>query len=264
MSREDDARQLAEIERSASEARHTRIQIVDIHRYLNPAQDTPFALEYAFHLMGNVEGKTVLDLGCGSGESIPALHARGARVLGVDLSPDLIQLAKGRLDVYGISTATLKLGSAYETGVPTASVDVVFCMSLLHHLHIPRALREIRRVLRPGGYVVVKEPIRFLRLYDRLRKMFPAHEDSSDYEHPLTRAEFSILERDFVPSQTRFFRLPFVPLIRKRYAWRASAFLLRVFPALNPLATVVVTKLSAKTQPATPFVAEGLSEVSVE
>jgi SAM-dependent methyltransferase len=264
MSPEDDSRQLAEIERSASEARDTKIELVDVDRYLNPAADTPFPLEYAFHLIGNVEGKTVLDLGCGSGESIPALQARGARVVGVDLSPDLIQLAKERVDAYGISMASLQAGSAYETGVPTASVDVVFCMSLLHHLEIPRAMAEIRRVLRPRGFAVVKEPIRFLRLYDRLRKMFPAHEHSSDYEHPLTRAEFSVLEKDFVPSHTRFFRLPFVPLIRKRYAWRASGFLLRAFPALSPFATVVVTKLSAKTGPATAFVSEGLSELSVK
>ena len=252
MSAEDVSRQLAEIERSASEARATRAERVEVRRYLNPSPDTPFPLEYAFHLVGNVQGKTVLDLGCGSGESIPVLQTRGAYVVGVDLSPDLIEVANERLHAHGIATATLRVGSAYETGLATASVDVVFCMSLLHHLEIPRAMTEIKRVLRPGGYAIVKEPIRFLRFYDRLRGLFPAHEHSSDYEHPLTRAEFTMLAKDFSPSQTRFFRLPFVPLIKRPYAWRASGFLLRAFPVLSSVATVVVTKLSSKSGSAIP------------
>src|SRR5215471_11601746 len=102
-----ESRQVAEIERSASEARDTRVERVEVQRYLDPPADTPFPLEYAFYLLGKVDGKTVLDLGCGSGESIPALVARGARVVGVDLSPDLIQLAAARMDVHEVSTATL-------------------------------------------------------------------------------------------------------------------------------------------------------------
>jgi SAM-dependent methyltransferase len=246
MTSDYESRQVAEIERSASEARATRVERVDVHRYLNPPPDTAFPLEYAFHLLGNVEGKTVLDLGCGTGESIPALAARGARVVGVDLSPDLISLANERLDAHGSVTATLSVGSAYETGLETASVDVVFCMSLLHHLDIPRAMGEMRRVLRPGGYAIIKEPIRFLQLYDRIRKIFPAHDHSSDYEHPLTKSELSAVTSGFVPSEMRFFRLPFVPLVKRRSAWRASAFLLRALPVLNPFATVVVMRLQTK------------------
>ena len=241
-----ESRQVAEIERSASEARDTRVERVEVQRYLDPPANTPFPLEYAFYLLGKVDGKTVLDLGCGSGESIPALVARGARVVGVDLSPDLIQLAAARMDVHDVSTATLHVGSAYETGLPTASVDVVFCMSLLHHLEIPRAMDEMRRVLRPGGYAIIKEPIRFLRLYDRVRKIFPVHDHSSDYEHPLTKSEFSAMTAGFVPSEIRFFRLPFVPLLKRRSTWRASGFLLRTLPVLSPFATVVVMKLQTK------------------
>src|SRR6202046_1336618 len=93
-------RDRAEIERSAEEARKTVLKEVDrsqIDRYLNPPRDTPFALEYAFYLLGDVRGKTVLDFGCGTGENAVPLVKLGARVIGMDISPDLIALARKRL-----------------------------------------------------------------------------------------------------------------------------------------------------------------------
>ena len=127
-----------EVERSAAEARATVLTPVDVDRYLNPPADTPYGLEYAFYVLGDVRGKSVLDLGCGSGESLVPLVKRGARVIGIDISPDLVALARERLNSYGLS-AVLQEGSAYATGLPNESVDVVFCMALLHHLELPRA-----------------------------------------------------------------------------------------------------------------------------
>ena len=112
-------------------------------------------------------------------------------------------------------------------------------------------MAEIRRVLRPGGYAILKEPIRVSRFYDRLRRLFPAQENTSDYEHPLTQDELSSVTRDFVPSQMRFFRLPFVRFVKGRSAWRVSGFLLRNFPALSHFATVVVLKLRTEAGPTT-------------
>jgi hypothetical protein len=63
-------RDQAEIERSSVEARNTVLKPVNpeqVERYLAPLSTTPFELEYAFHLLGDVNGKVVLDLGCGFG-----------------------------------------------------------------------------------------------------------------------------------------------------------------------------------------------------
>src|SRR3954464_14762455 len=88
----------AEIDRSSAEARHTPIDRLrmtewNLRRYLDPPADTPYPLEYAFHMIGNVSGKTVLDYGCGNGENSLPLAARGARVIGLDVSADLLDLA---------------------------------------------------------------------------------------------------------------------------------------------------------------------------
>src|SRR5215467_1294174 len=95
---------------------------------------------------GDVEGKTVLDLGCGTGENFVPLIKRGARTIGLDISPELIRLAQRRTDDAELQS-DLRVRSAYATDLPDQSIDVIFCMSLIHHLEIARARDEMRRVL---------------------------------------------------------------------------------------------------------------------
>jgi ubiquinone/menaquinone biosynthesis C-methylase UbiE len=244
-------RDQAEIERSASEAAKVVLRPVDrtqIERYLDPPADTPYGLEYAFHLLGDVRGKTVLDLGCGTGENIVTLIERGARVIGIDISPDLIAIAQKRLSNANLE-ATVRPGSAYQTGLPDESVDVVFCMALIHHLDIKLVRDEMRRVLRKGGAIILREPIRFSKGYAWVRSLLPAREDISEFEHPLTREELATMIQPFKVEGTRYFRLPFVPLVsrvlpsKSHAAWKVSNTILNRWPAAERYATGVVTKL---------------------
>jgi SAM-dependent methyltransferase len=241
-------RNLAEVDRSAAEARKAELAPVEVDRYLNPPPDSPYGLEYAFYLLGDIQGKTVLDLGCGSGENIVPLAKRGANVIGIDISSELIQLAGQRLSGYGLA-ATLREGSAYATGLPDQSVDVVFSMALLHHLDLPTARNEIYRILRPGGLFILREPIRFSRTMNSLRRLFPAPKaDISDYEHPMTRAELASVMKGFTVIAQRTFRLPFLPLLLKfnvlrRQLWKVDRWLLTHFSVLEHFATGKVMSL---------------------
>jgi ubiquinone/menaquinone biosynthesis C-methylase UbiE len=245
------SRNLNEVERSASEASKIPLESIrpaEIDRYLNPPANTPFALEYAFYLLGDVRGKTVLDLGCGTGEDVVVLVARGARVIGIDISPDLISIAQKRLSEAGLE-ASISVGDAYDTTLPNESVDVIFCAALIHHLDIAQVRDEMWRILRPGGSVILKEPVRFSRTYARLRSLLPAQEDVSDYEHPLTKEELETMASRFKTEGTRYFRLPFVPLVFRLFpgqtnaAWKASDWILQRLPASEHYATCVVTRL---------------------
>jgi SAM-dependent methyltransferase len=235
-------RDRVEIERSAAQASKVVVGQVEVERYLNPPPDTPYPLEYAFFLLGDVRGKTVLDFGCGSGENLIPLVERGANVIGIDISPELIQLAGERLNKAG-KNAALKVASAYETGLADESVDVVFSMSLLHHLDLPTVNQEIRRILRPGGLFILKEPIRFSRTMTLVRKLFPAHDEISEFEHPLTRVELAHATKGFSVLAERSFRLPFVPVLArsipagKGRLWRADRWLLRHFSSLEHVAS---------------------------
>ncbi|MGA6986501.1 MAG: class I SAM-dependent methyltransferase [Terriglobales bacterium] len=244
-------RNRAEIERSAAEAARIVLKPVgraEIERYLNPPADTPHALEYAFHLLGDVRGKTVLDLGCGTGENIVPLIERGASVIAMDISPDLIAIARKRLSDANLE-ASLTAGDAYETGLPDESVDAIFCIALIHHLDIKLVRDEMWRVLRKGGEIILKEPVRFSKGYAWVRSLLPAREEISEYEHPLTREELSIMTQPFSVQESRYFRLPFVPLVSMALpskiaaAWRASNWIIQRWAGAEHYATLVVTKL---------------------
>jgi SAM-dependent methyltransferase len=246
-------RDTAEIARSASEARKIKLRDVDLTRYQDPPADTCYPLEYAFYLLGNVQGKLVLDLGCGSGEEVVPLRQRGARVIGMDISPDLIAIASERLQKYGLD-AELKIASAYDTGLPDQSVDVVFCMSLLHHLQLDRVKDEICRILKPDGLFIFKEPIRFSWTMRQLRRLFPAREDVSEFEYPLNSKQVNALVEGFEVLASRSFRTPFVALLMRtikaprllKPILVCDAWMLGHFPVLAHWATIRVMALRRK------------------
>src|SRR5215475_5106807 len=75
----------------------------NIDRYHNPEESTVFPLEYAFHLMGDIEGKTVLDLGCGDGLNTVILASLGAKVLSVDISDKSLEVTHRRAKENGVA-----------------------------------------------------------------------------------------------------------------------------------------------------------------
>jgi SAM-dependent methyltransferase len=246
-------RDRAEIRRSAEEAKNVVLWPSQVERYLNPPRNTAYPLEYAFHLLGDARGKNVLDLGCGTGENIVPLAKRGARVIGMDISPHLVSLAQQRLKTAGIE-ATLRVGSAYETGLPDKSVDLIFCVALIHHLDIVELRNEIHRILGVNGVVILSEPIRFSPTYSRLRNLLPAREDISEFEHPLTESELATFTESFRQEGIRFFRLPFLPLLARAIPasvfdkqepqlWKLDHRILNRFPAVERYATNVTMRL---------------------
>ncbi len=93
----------------------------------------------------------VLDVGCGQGIDLVEYAGAGARVTGIDLTPRHVQLARSHVEAMGLS-ATVMQGDAEQLPFEDASFDVVSSNGVLHHTpDMPAALREIRRVLRPGG-----------------------------------------------------------------------------------------------------------------
>ncbi len=249
----------AEIERSSIEARHTsdaRLQMSEgnLRRYLAPPVDTPYPLEYAFHAIGDVAGRLVLDYGCGNGENTLPLVARGARVIAVDVSEDLLRLARRRLALHGMAdrSALFLSGSAHDLPLPDASIDAVMGIAILHHLDLDLAAREVHRVLKPGGVAVFQEPVRNSRLLARLRAMVPYRsEEVSDYERPLTDAELARFSSRFSHYTTRAFSLPFinlanvVPLLRRqiRPLYAVDGAVLRRTRALDAYAGIRVIVL---------------------
>lgn len=108
------------------------------------------------NLAGDVAGRRVLDAGCGSGPLAAALRAKGALVSGFDLSARMVALARERLgDDTDLKVADLGERLPYDDD----SFDIVVSSLALHYLKDWVApLTELRRVLRPGGRLVVSVP----------------------------------------------------------------------------------------------------------
>ena len=107
------------------------------------------------HLRPDAE---VLDAGCGPGTITVGLARRVGRVVGLDVSPEMVEVARGHAADEGAANANFEVGSAYELPFEDGSFDVVHAHQVLQHLADPvAALTEFRRVLRPGGLVAVRD-----------------------------------------------------------------------------------------------------------
>lgn len=99
------------------------------------------------------EGARALDLATGTGDIAFALAARGARVVGVDITPRMIELARAK-DAGG-ARGTFLVGDMLALPFPSASFDIVTAGYGLRNVpDLAAAIREIARVLRPGGRFV--------------------------------------------------------------------------------------------------------------
>lgn len=96
-----------------------------IKRYLAPPENTIQPLEYAFYLLGDVRGKTILEYGCGDGMNTVVLSKRGAKVVALDLSPELLELARKRSMLNHCDRTTFVLGSAHALPPQNETVDIV-------------------------------------------------------------------------------------------------------------------------------------------
>lgn len=110
--------------------------------------------------LGLRPGDRVLDAGCGTGRALPPLRAAvgpSGQVLGMDLTPAMLQAAvrAGRH-----RNGTLVLADVAALPVRSESLDAVFAAGLIAHLPQPgRNLRELARVVRPGGGLALFHPI---------------------------------------------------------------------------------------------------------
>ena len=101
-------------------------------------------------------GETVLDLGCGTGISFERLHREvgpEGRIIGLELSPEMLELARQRVELNGWTNVTLIEGDASAVEIP-GPVDAVLAFFVPEILYLPPAVRRALDSLAPGGRMV--------------------------------------------------------------------------------------------------------------
>ena len=122
---------------------------------------------------GTLTGKQVLEVGCGRGVGLEILLGLGAtRVTGFDLDPAMVALAEQRMATYG-ERAHVFVGDGERIATPNASFDAVVDYGVIHHIpNWPQALREIARVLKPGGRFYFEDLLKGLIAARPMRALF--------------------------------------------------------------------------------------------
>jgi ubiquinone/menaquinone biosynthesis C-methylase UbiE len=157
-----------------------RRQSVDLRDISARALDTIAGLDHRF----TGAGWSALDLGCGPAGSLELLSERAGpdgRVVGVDLDPEHVALARRMADSAGLANVEVHEGNARGTPLPSSSFDLVHARLLLVNVPDPAEVAaEMARLARPGGWVTAIEAdaIRIchppLPAWDRLGEVFAA------------------------------------------------------------------------------------------
>jgi ubiquinone/menaquinone biosynthesis C-methylase UbiE/DNA-binding transcriptional ArsR family regulator len=147
--------------------------------------------------------RSLLDLGTGTGRMLELLGPGLERGLGIDLSLDMLALARARLDRAGLRHCSVRHGDIYDLALPRDSFDVVIVHQVLHYLDDgARALREAARVLRPQGRLLVIDfaphELEFLRDEHAHRRLGFAEETVSQW---LEQAGLDVISHRSVPPE---------------------------------------------------------------
>jgi SAM-dependent methyltransferase len=159
-------------------------------------------------------GKDVLIYGCGEGNEAASLLARGASsVAGFDISEAEIRRAQAAALNGGYADRVdFRTADAHRTPYPDQSFDLIVGIAILHHLELDVALAEIRRLLRPGGRAVFREPLAHNPLLRLGRLLTPAARTPD--EHPFTVSDWNLCRKHFGSFEHReveLLSIPFIP-----------------------------------------------------
>jgi ubiquinone/menaquinone biosynthesis C-methylase UbiE len=165
------------------------------HKWRTAENSAAFVLSYLR------EGMSLLDVGCGPGTITADLARRipGGSVIGIDLPLDVVDTAQREL---GAANLRFEVGDVYALHFADGSFDLVYAHQVLQHLGDPvAALREMLRVLRPGGHVAVRDSdygafvwsppdprlSRWMEIYHQLTERNTAEADAGRYIHRWVR-----------------------------------------------------------------------------
>lgn len=175
-----------------------RVEKALMNNPLRAAIQRGFEARRLLALGGRMQGGVALEVGCGRGVGVEIVLERfGAdRVDAFDLDPEMVAQARRRL-ARQADRVRLWVGDAERIEAPDARYDAAFDFGILHHVpDWPRAIAELRRVLRPGGRLYAEEALAAFTLDPIVRRVLvhPSQDrfDARRFRDELSRQGFEV------------------------------------------------------------------------
>ena len=196
------------------------------HRWWDPESEfkplheiNPLRLDHIDRIAG-LQGKSVLDVGCGGGILSEAMAARGARVTGIDLAEKPLKVAELHLLESGQQVEYLQIAAEELAPSRPHHYDVVTCMELLEHVPDPAAtVRACGELAKPGGWVFFATINRNLKSYlyavigaEYVLKLLP--KGTHDYRKLIKPSELAAMCREARLSVADVVGMTYNPLTR--------------------------------------------------
>ena len=193
----------------------------DFHHYAASNSELPGISEF----FGNLDGKRLLELGCGGGKMAVLLAKSGADVTAFDLSPVSVQTAR-QLAVLNQANIDFAVASGENLPFANESFDIIFGKSILHHLIIALGKHNIYRVLKKGGKAVFVEPLGMNPVLTFVRKYVPyRYKHPVGVDQPLTYKNIQIWTKEF--RSVKFREVELLSMVERAFGWDAKFILLR-------------------------------------
>ena len=166
------------------------------------------AIDYGFafyrqRAMEEARNRTVLEYGCGNASLGFDLAPIAREVIGIDISDVAIQDAQRIAAHRRLTNTKFVVDNAESMRFPDGSVDVLVGSGIVHHLDIPRSMKEVRRVLRDGGIAIFAEPLGHNPAVNWYRARTP--EMRTPDEHPLLARDLRDMAKGFKSIKVTYF-----------------------------------------------------------
>lgn len=100
-----------------------------------------------------------MDFGCGSGTATIALASSVNKIIGIDISSKMIELAKRKAEDRAVSNVDFMHATLFDEKLKSGSIDVILCFYVLHLLEdAPKVMQRIIDLLKPGGLIISATP----------------------------------------------------------------------------------------------------------
>jgi 2-polyprenyl-3-methyl-5-hydroxy-6-metoxy-1,4-benzoquinol methylase len=196
-----------------------------------------------------LRGKHLLEIGCGMGFDSLEFLKRGVRVTATDLTQSAVDLAKRHFALAGYAPEAVHTANVLDLGFPDNTFDAVWALGVVHHTgNTARAIREIRRVLKPGGRAMIvhlyRRPSWMYMLSKYGRENIEFKEEDAPITHFVREAEALAMFAGFAIESTHRDHYRCLPIART--GLKAALYTCAFKPAYNLLPRPLAERFAYK------------------